>query len=111
MKKLLMFLILGMFMISLASAFTFDNVIKYNENEKVAKIENAFGLPFIGDNLATYELKYNTKFCGTKCYAEGEVELFRDNEIFDNIYFKDDNMNGQKLLIIRFTLGIHQEGN
>ena len=43
-KKLLMILIMGMFMISLVSAFEFDNIKSYDEEIKTVIIENAFGL-------------------------------------------------------------------
>lgn len=57
MKKLFVFLLLGVFMISLASAFEFDNTLRYENNDMKVTIENAFGLPFFGSDLGTVELK------------------------------------------------------
>ena len=38
--------------INIVSAFEWDNKVSYENNDKTALFENAFGLPFIGDNIA-----------------------------------------------------------
>ncbi len=55
MKKLLLMMFLGLFMLSLVMAFEFDNVGDYDTQTKSLRIDNSFGL---GRNLA--ELTLNT---------------------------------------------------
>ncbi len=60
MKKILIFLMLGMFFISFTSAWTWDNSVDYEKDDMVAVIENAFGLPLIGDILGKMTLTSHT---------------------------------------------------
>jgi len=53
MKKLLLYIIIGMFMISFTTALEFDNVKNYDEVTKTVTITNAFGF---GDDIATVKL-------------------------------------------------------
>ena len=53
MKRILMTLIIGIFLISCVSAFDFDNVKRYDSITKEVTIENAFGL---GDDIARVKL-------------------------------------------------------
>ncbi len=55
MKKLLMFMLVGIFMLSFASAFEWDNVRDYNATTKTMTIDNALGF---GDTIA--EITLNT---------------------------------------------------
>ena len=55
-KKLLMFFLMGMFMISFASAVDWDNSLSYKDNNKNVKVENLFGLPIIGTELASIKI-------------------------------------------------------
>lgn len=53
MKKILLILMMSIFLISLVSAFEFDNKVYYENNGLTARIENAFGL---GDILGRAKL-------------------------------------------------------
>jgi len=77
--------------ISLVSAFDFDNVKSYNAVDEEITIKNAFGLPFIGDDLAKYKLTYNTNQCLINCYAEGTATLYTSGYLFTDLNFKDIN--------------------
>ena len=57
MKKIFIFLVMSIFLISFTSALTFDNVMTYSNNDLKVTIENAFGLPIIGSVIGTMELK------------------------------------------------------
>ena len=56
MKKILMFLLLGVFLIGMVSAYEFDNVESYDENIKTATIINAFNIPLLRETIATLKL-------------------------------------------------------
>ncbi len=57
MKKVILLFIVGMFFISLATSFEFDNTLRYEKDDMKVTIENAFGLPFFGSDLGSLELK------------------------------------------------------
>ena len=57
MKKLMLILLIGMFIISFSNAFEFDNTLRYEKDDMKVTIENAFGLPFFGSDLGSVELK------------------------------------------------------
>lgn len=98
MKKILTLMIMCLFILTFSvhsiSALDWDNV-KYSwldhpeMEENTITIKNAFGLPFIGDNLATYKLTYNTDQCIIDCYAEGIATLYTYGYLFTNLNFKD----------------------
>ena len=81
MKKLLTLLCLGVFLISLASAWDFDNVKRdYNSITKEITVKNAYGL---GDTLGKIKLVNYTGYCFVgECYAYYEVQN----------YLKDDGL-------------------
>jgi len=80
MKKILMMMMIGIFMISIASAFEFDNIKTYDEKTKIVIIENAFGL---GDTVAEIKLISD---------LDNKVGLgYQKVAEFDLIYYLDDN--------------------
>lgn len=89
MKKIFLFLILGMLiLVGNVSAFNFDNVKSYETLDKYGEITitNAFGL---GDTLAEYTLEENTDQCLTNCYSKGTAKLYSDGKLFSDLRFKD----------------------
>ena len=90
-KKLLM---LFMFFILLAtplcSCWDWDNSVAYEENDMVAVIENAFGLPLIGNVLGKAELQ-NRKTVDEVLYAMPygernilEYKLYDWKDLYEN---------------------------
>jgi len=87
-KRILIFLCLGILLISSASAFNFDNRGSFDKNiGKYGQYEitNAFGM---GKDLATLELKENTDTCGQYCSAEKEIVLYEKGSLVDNVIFE-----------------------
>ncbi len=90
MKKLFVFLLLGVFMISFASAaWEWDNSLRYENNDMKVTIENAFGLPFFGSDLGTAELKSHKSVNEVLKVAPGNniVVMYYDfdfNEVYEN---------------------------
>ena len=78
MKKLFLFLLMGMFMITMASALDFDNVKSYDTTTKEVTITNALGL---GADIGTAKLltPLNVKVgAGYQKVAEFEINSFQD---------------------------------
>jgi hypothetical protein len=71
------------------SALDFDNVRSYDKSTETIRINNAFGLPLIGDVLATHKLTDNTDVCLTNCYAEGISDLRYDQVLFQEVEFEN----------------------
>lgn len=76
-NKLLLFVLVGMFMISLASALEFDNVIEYKEDYMKVDIENTWGfdIPFMDDYLGSLELKSHKTYDEVVTYGWGKEEV------------------------------------
>jgi len=105
MKKLIMFLVLGIFMISLASAeiFSFDNKLTYSDDLKEVNIKDLFGL---GTNYADIKLTshedLDKPISIPRIYWDGyypvlsfEIENYQDyNNIIKSFEFK--NMDNSK---------------
>jgi len=103
MKKLLLTLFIGMFLISCVSAFEFDNVKHYDKIEKEITITNAFG---IGNKLAEYTLTKNTDQCLINCYSEGTAKLYSEGYLFSDLNFKNrenDFVNLNNKILIEVT--------
>lgn len=80
MKKLLVFLFIGLFLISFASAATFDNRIRsYDDKTETIIIDDNFGF---GGDLVKVQLIDNTYFCGTECSAIWNVTIYNDEDNF-----------------------------
>lgn len=97
MKKLFVFLLLGVFLISFASAMEVDNVMRYDKEQKIITFVNAFGL---GRDLATAQLKENYCIDGRFCYAEKEITLFEEAELiqdFKTLRIDDDSWEEQNI--------------
>jgi len=100
MNKLLTFLILGIFLISFASAADFDNV-KYQKDKtfdnkdikdykllqkyKPIEIKNLLGL---GSTLFEGYLSQHDDSCGTSCQSTIEIKLHKDEVLIDDVIFK-----------------------
>jgi len=86
MKKILLFLILGMFCINLVSSASFDNIKSFDKDVgdygKV-EIKDWFGL----QKLTQLELKKNTDTCGTSCSAETEIVMYQRGSLIDDVRF------------------------
>ena len=89
MKKLLMFLLLGIFLFSLASvsALQFDNIKQIKEIGKTnypnIEIKNAFGL---GQRLARIELEEHQETCGQFCDSIMLITLDEDSVLIDDAW-------------------------
>lgn len=90
MKKVFMFLLMGMFMISFGSAFEFDNVKDYDPITKEVTITNALGL---GDVIGKAKLltPLNVKVgAGYQKVAMFEIEAYEDyNDAIKQFVFED----------------------
>ena len=89
-KKIFVLLLLGLFMISMASAFEFDNVKSYDSVEREVTIKNAYGL---GDTIGKARL--NTPLnvnvgVGYQKVAEFDLWAYEDyNDALKQFTFKD----------------------
>lgn len=86
MKKLIMIVLLGMFMINLSSSFEFDNWVNYENNDMRVRIVNAFNM---GEELGTAELKSHKSVNEILEVAPGNNRVvmyydFNFNEIYEN---------------------------
>ncbi len=91
MKKLLIFIIAGIFLIGTISALDIlptKNYVK-DLNEKYGKIEinNFLG---IGGKLKDVELTYNTEYHIGRPYSEGITTMYSRGKLFDEITFRAD---------------------
>ena len=92
MKKLLLFLIIGMFMISFVSAFEIDNIGNFDKDiGKYGKYEirnSVLGLSWLQyGKVADLELKSNSDVCGENCFAEKEITIYEDGALVDDVRF------------------------
>jgi len=95
MKKIVLTLILGMFLISCVSAFEIDNWKSYDDSTKTVTINNAFGL---GEQLAQVTLISNTNYCIVNCEANLKLDLKVDYENpFKELNFYKFKSNGNLL--------------
>ena len=98
MKKLLLFLIVGMFMISFVSSAEWDNVLNYDSNKDKIQIKNTLGLPnWLGGSILL-EATLENNGCdkeGRFCEAIKTIKLNKETELIQD--FKtlrlDDNSN------------------
>ncbi len=108
MKKLFVFLLLGVFLISFASAFEFDNVKdnqattwdgkNVNGNELLEKytpikITNAFGL---GSIIFEGYLSQHDESCGIDCSSIMEINLHEERPLIDSVDFYTINEDESK---------------
>jgi len=100
MKKLFIFLMLGILLISFVSAYNFDNV-KYEKDKtfdgkeilgnnllekyKPIEIKNAFGL---GETLFEGYISKHDETCWIDCSSTMEIKLNQDGVLIDDIIFK-----------------------
>ena len=129
MKKLMVFLLLGIFLLSFASAFEFDNVkknewesgnfdlgtkeIEYNElweKYKPIEVKNSFGL---GKKLFSGAITEHTEVCEYDyCYSVMEVYTSGDGAVISDVIFKTEQEDGswakqdvRKYNFLRYTEG------
>jgi len=95
MKKIFIFLILGILLISSVSAADWDNKGNFIKDETTSKygkyeIRNSFlGIPFLQlSKVAELELIENTDICGVECSAIKEITLYEDSSLVNDIIFK-----------------------
>lgn len=81
MKKLWLFLIFGILLMSSISALEFDNVKSYSNDNRVVTITNAFGL---GDDIAKIEL--TTPFVNEVARGENQRVMIFEVENFGGTY-------------------------
>ncbi len=97
MKKILLILILGMFLIGCISAADWDNSMKFNEETNTVTVSNTFGL---GKDLIDVTLDEN--FCeeGRWCEADKTIMLHEDSilvEDFKTLRVDDDSWEEQDI--------------
>lgn len=92
MRKLLVILLMGIFLISFASSFEFDNVKSFDKdkgNYGKYEISNSFlGLGWFKlDKVVDLELNYNTLKCGISCEAQKTITLYEERSLIDEVRF------------------------
>ncbi len=124
MKKIFIFLLLGLFMVSMVSAWSFDNVRdqmsttfdgksivgnKLLEKYKPIKISNAFDLPFIGDTIFEGYLSQHTDTCENNCSSTIEINLHEKRPLVDDIDFytikEDGSRIEEEIISYQFYIG------
>jgi len=120
-KKFLLTIILGIFLISFASAGLdlelnpivlndedthWDNIDNYLEIGYYGKYEirdSVLGIPFLQlAKVKDIELKNNTDVCGQNCWAEKEIILYKETSLVDDIrFYKIDSEGNRDLSNIR----------
>lgn len=111
-SKLFFSLFLALFLLSFASAFTFDNTVKtlsvdtsskdYNplwEKYAPVEIDNAFGLPdYLGGGvLASVTLEKHDESCGETCMSEWTQYISSDSPLIDSLKFYTVGEDGSKI--------------
>ncbi len=120
-KKFLLTIILGIFLISFASAGLdlelnpivlndedthWDNIDNYLEIGYYGKYEirdSVLGIPFLQlAKVKDIELKNNTNVCRQNCWAEKEIILYKETSLVDDIrFYKIDSEGNRDLSNIR----------
>ena len=100
-NKLFTFLLLGLFMISFASAFEFDNKMDYNRNTDTISFQNRWGNKFIGGGVVA-EAKLEENICkdGKFCHATKTIKLNEEMpliEDFKTLRVDDDSWEDQDI--------------
>ena len=85
MKKLLLFILLGMFMISFCSALEIDNTFTYDSIEDKIIFKNRLGIELIGGGVvAEAQLTENVCKDGRFCKATKTITLYEDGELIQD---------------------------
>jgi hypothetical protein len=99
MKKLLLTFILGILLISCASAYTTSTFIEDDAKKLELNTDTNYGTIILKDryyldllgwfdkDLATLTLKDNTDNCGNDCHAIKDIELFEEGSLVDDVRF------------------------
>ncbi|KKL28472.1 hypothetical protein LCGC14_2374820 [marine sediment metagenome] len=84
MKKLLLLGVLVLFLIGTVSAFEIDNKLTYSNEDLKVTFENLWGLPLIGSELGTAELKSHPSVNYVKRVGAGnQVTMWYDFDFVD----------------------------
>ncbi len=86
MKKILLTLLIGMFLINCVSAVDFDNVLSYEENDMKVSFDNVFGL---GKHLGDIELKSHSSVTEVKKVGFGKEEVVMYYDFTDWEFYPD----------------------
>ncbi len=109
MKRLMIFLLLGIFMLSLVSAlekvgYDWDNIEEFTINENTSiygkyEIRNSvLGIPFLQlSNVIDIELLNNTDNCLIECTATPDFVLYNDGILVDEVSFRTLQSDGSWL--------------
>ena len=95
MKKILLTLIMGLFLISFVSAFEFDNIKSFDDkvgNFGIVEIRNSvLGLEWFQlDRISTIKLLENTEQCNSEgCEAVKEIIMYENGKLIDDVRFMD----------------------
>ena len=117
MKKIIILLIMGMFMINLVSAVGWDNTLSYSNNDKTVLIENLFGLPLIGTELAELEITSHRDLnkpihvgVGWQEVMTIEIDSKQDyNNAIKGIEFKNMKTNSYEELNYRWEVATYED--
>ncbi len=96
-KNIFLFLLLGLFLISFASALEYDNVGRYNETTKTIIVKNSiFGIDWLSYNeIGAAQLNTPQDYVVTTGYqkvAEFDLWAYEDyNDVLKNLEFYDKN--------------------
>jgi hypothetical protein len=106
MRKLFVFVLLGIFLISFASAAEFDNIMDYDESTDTITFENRFGIGLIGGGkVAEAQLLENECIDNRYCHAtktiilEEEMDLIQD---FKTLRVDDDSWKEEDIKSYKF---------
>jgi len=109
-NKIILVPLLGILMVSFASAWSFDNVkdtttITFDGKDvkdypllqtyTPIKISNAFDLPLIGDTILEGYLSQHTETCGEDCSSTMEIKLYEERPLIDEVEFKTLQLDGR----------------
>ncbi len=126
MRKLLIFLMLGIFLLSFTSALELDNVLRDDltktfddktsidnpllEKYPPFKIDNLFGL---GKTLVEGYLDKHTETCGVDCSSTIQIKLGEKGVLIDDVYFKtlqgDESWVNQNVRSYQFYIKTDEE--
>ncbi len=106
MKKVFVFLILGLFLISLTSAFEIDNTMDYDEETNIITFENRWGIDWLGGGVVA-EAHLIENICEENrfCHATKEITLNEEMaliEDFRTLRVDDDSWEEQNIRSHKF---------
>lgn len=101
MRKLFVFLLLGLFIISFASSLEIDNTFTYDSVEDKIIFKNRLGIELIGGGVvAEAQLEENICTDGRFCHATKTITLYEEGELiqdFKTLRIDDDSWEEQDI--------------